>query len=82
VGYRYHYYACRKKKATSDAGAKRLTCPRAKAGWLEDLVWTDVRSFLEDPGEDFHLVRLAPLRGEARLAGAACIEERLNVGFG
>jgi site-specific DNA recombinase len=51
MGYRYHYYACRKKKATSDVRVERLTCPRAKAGWLEALVWADLRSFLEDPGE-------------------------------
>jgi site-specific DNA recombinase len=57
MGYRYHYYACRKKKATSDPRAKSLTCPRAKAGWLEDLVWADVRSFLEDPGEVLQRVR-------------------------
>jgi site-specific DNA recombinase len=57
TGYRYHYYACRNKKATSDAGAKSLTCPKAKAGWLEDLVWADVRAFLENPGEVLQCVR-------------------------
>ena len=33
-------------------------------------------------GEDLHRVRLAPLRGEARLAGAALVEKGLDVGGG
>jgi hypothetical protein len=28
---------------------QELTCPRAKAGWLEDLVWADVRSLPREP---------------------------------
>jgi site-specific DNA recombinase len=27
------------------------------AGWLEEIVWTDIRSFLENPGETLHRVR-------------------------
>ena len=37
---------------------------------------------LEHAGEDAHGVRFLPLRGEARLAGAAAVEEGLDVGFG
>src|SRR6185295_10260096 len=36
----------------------------------------------EGAGEDFHGVRLAPLRGEARLAGTALVEPGLDVGRG
>ena len=32
-----------------------------------------------DAGEDFHLVRLLPLGGEARLAGAATVEVDLEI---
>jgi len=35
----------------------------------------------EDAGEDLHLIRLAPLRGEARLTGFALVEEALNIGL-
>jgi hypothetical protein len=34
---------------------------------------------LEHAGQDLHLVRLAPLRGEAVLARFALVEERLDV---
>src|SRR5439155_13515965 len=40
------------------------------------------RLVTENAGEDFHLVRFAPLRGEARLARTALIEKRLDVGEG
>ncbi len=57
TGYRYHYYTCRKKKMSHDKRAKGLTCPKVKAQWIEDLVWQDVRSFLENPGEVLVRVR-------------------------
>jgi site-specific DNA recombinase len=57
MGYRYHYYACRKKRETSDKKNRGLPCPKVKAGWLEELVWADVRSFLENPGEVLERVR-------------------------
>jgi hypothetical protein len=31
--------------------------PYVRASWLEDLVWSDVRCFLEDPGEVLERVR-------------------------
>ena len=37
---------------------------------------------LKDAGEDFDLIGLAPLRGEARLAGAALVEIGLDFGGG
>jgi hypothetical protein len=58
MGYRYHYYGCRKKRVTSDKRVRgHRTCPRIKAGWLEEFVWGDVRSFLEKPGELLSRVR-------------------------
>jgi site-specific DNA recombinase len=57
MGYRYHYYSCRKKRETHDRRTRGLTCPKVKAQWLEDLVWSDVRSFLESPGEVLERVR-------------------------
>jgi site-specific DNA recombinase len=57
MGYRYHYYSCRKKRVTSDKRTRGLSCPKVKAEWLEDLVWADVRGFLEKPGEVLQRVR-------------------------
>jgi len=57
MGYRYHYYSCRRKRVTSDKRTRGLTCPRIKAQWLEDLVWADVRSFVQNPGEVLERVR-------------------------
>ena len=55
---RYHkYYACRKQRVTSDKQSRELTCPRIRADWLEELVWTDVRGFLEHPGQILSRVR-------------------------
>jgi site-specific DNA recombinase len=57
AGVRYHYYAWRKKKATSEPLAKGLNCPKVKASWLEELIWADVRTFLQNPGEVLQRVR-------------------------
>lgn len=57
MGYRYHYYACRRKRVASDKRTRGLTCPKIKAEWLEELVWGDVRSFLKEPGEVLQRVR-------------------------
>jgi len=61
MGYRYHYYSCRKKR-TTQYDARRAnhgySCPKVKAQWLEELVWADVRTFLEDPGEALERVRV------------------------
>ena len=37
------------------------------------------RQPLEDTGQDPHLIRLLPLRREARLTGAAAVEEGLDI---
>jgi site-specific DNA recombinase len=54
---RYHYYSCSRRKTHSDPRAKILRCPHVGAEWIEGLVWSDVRSFLESPGEVLERVR-------------------------
>jgi hypothetical protein len=56
-GKRYHYYACRAAK-TYDFGAAPPHKPSfVRAEWLEELVWSDVRRFLENPGEVLERLR-------------------------
>ena len=60
MGYRYHYYSCRKKRSTQyDARHSKAgySCPKINAQWLEEMVWADVRSFLENPGEVLERVK-------------------------
>jgi site-specific DNA recombinase len=49
TGKRYYYYACGRRRATYNKVER--SCPSVNAVWLEDLVWQDVRFFLEKPGE-------------------------------
>jgi hypothetical protein len=73
MDYRYNYYSCRRKRVTSDKRTRGLTCPKAKAGWLAELVWADVRSFLENPGEVLQRVREQFAGGDG---GGEDLEER------
>jgi site-specific DNA recombinase len=57
TGRRYHYYGCSKRQRTHDKRYRGYSCPQVNAEWLEDLVWQDVRSFLENPGEVLERVR-------------------------
>jgi site-specific DNA recombinase len=56
---RYHFkYAC--PAATTrrfDPHARRGGCPSLDALWLEDLVWQDIRGFVENPGEVLERVK-------------------------
>ncbi|MDF2702137.1 MAG: resolvase protein [Rubrobacteraceae bacterium] len=64
-GGRNYYYGCRKRRKTVyDKRIKDYSCPRIGAEWVEDLVWQDVKGFLENPGEVLERVRkqLAPAR--------------------
>ena len=54
---RYPYYSCSRRKTHSDPRTKTLRCPHVGAEWIEGLVWSDVRSFLESPGEVLERVR-------------------------
>ena len=51
-GYRYLYYSSQSKRATREKRLKtNHSCTRVRAEWLEELVWSDVRSFLKNPEE-------------------------------
>jgi site-specific DNA recombinase len=56
-GKRYYYYACGKRYSVHDERFRSYSCPYVSAEWLEDLVWQDVRGFLENPGEVLERVR-------------------------
>jgi hypothetical protein len=49
-GKRYHYYACRAAKTYNFGVAPPHKASFVSAEWLEDLVWSDVRRFLKNPG--------------------------------
>lgn len=71
-GRHYHYYACRKKRVTSAKRTRGLRCPKVRADWLEELVWSDVREFIQNPGEALQRVREQLGEGEgARGPGGA-----------
>lgn len=50
-GKNYHYYACRAAKTYNFGAAPPHKPSYVRAEWLEGLVWSDVRRFLENPGE-------------------------------
>jgi site-specific DNA recombinase len=53
-GKRYSYYCCVTSRSERGVGGSRVPPhrpPNMSAPWLEDLVWRDVRTFLENPGE-------------------------------
>jgi site-specific DNA recombinase len=55
---KYSYYGCISNRA--ERGAATVPAhrpPNMSASWLEDLVWSDVRRFLENPGETLERVR-------------------------
>src|SRR5215203_4929684 len=56
-GKRYHYYACRAAKTYNFGAAPPHKASFVRAEWLEELVWSDVRRFLEDPGETLERLR-------------------------
>jgi site-specific DNA recombinase len=55
-GKTYHYYTCRAGRPNAGRGSSHKP-PYLNAVWLEDLVWTDVRRFLQIPGEVLERVR-------------------------
>jgi site-specific DNA recombinase len=60
---KYFYYRCisnrgeRRSSNASEGGKPSHCVPNIPADWLEGLVWTDVRAFLENPGEVLERVR-------------------------
>ena len=56
-GKKYYYYACRAAKTYNFGMAPPHKTSFVSAEWLEELVWSDVRRFLEDPGEVLERLR-------------------------
>jgi hypothetical protein len=56
-GKKYHYYACRAAKTYNFGMAPPHKPSFVSAEWLEELVWSDVRRLLEDPGEILERLR-------------------------
>lgn len=58
TGKRYSYYHCRRRRGTyEDSRRVAPNCPHMQAQWLEQLVWTDVRGFLHNPGQVLERLR-------------------------
>jgi hypothetical protein len=78
TGKRYSYYSCSRRKRTHDQRTSRLTCPHVDAEWLESLVWADVRTFVDNPGEVLERVREQGLSSGVDAAEAESCLERLK----
>jgi site-specific DNA recombinase len=73
---RYHFkYTCPHASSRRfDPHVRRGGCPWLDALWLEDLVWQDIRGFVENPGEVLERVKE---QMEERHSQAGELEERL-----
>jgi len=56
-GKKYHYYVRRAGRTKALSKGDPHETPYVNAAWLEGLVWTDVRRFLNDPGEVLERLR-------------------------
>jgi site-specific DNA recombinase len=61
-GKKYSYYGCTANRGDRGAAANAARypahrAPSVSAPWLEELVWGDVKQFLENPGETLERVR-------------------------
>lgn len=63
-GKKYHYYRCNDRKTEQLPKGPAHRGPCLSAPWLEDLVWQDVKQFLENPGEILEHAR-KQLKGDA-----------------
>ena len=54
---RYYYTCSRKNREHYAKSGERCSSPYVQAGWIEDLVWQDVREFLQNPGEVLQRIR-------------------------
>ncbi|CAN5133202.1 recombinase family protein [soil metagenome] len=59
---KYSYYGCASNRAErgTEANASRVPphrAPHVSAPWVENLVWQDIKQFLENPGETLERVR-------------------------
>jgi site-specific DNA recombinase len=70
-GKKYSYYGCisnrreRRSSKASEGGKPPHRVSNIAADWLEGLVWTDVRAFLEDPGEVLERLRSEGIDADA-----------------
>ena len=71
--YRYAYYRCSDDHPSRRLRAEKGHAPGVRADWLEELVWSDVRAFLSDPGAVVERIRAQEGSDEA---GKALIERR------
>ena len=56
-GKTYHYYACRAAKTYNFGAATPHKATFVRAEWLEELVWSDIRRFVENPGKVLERLR-------------------------
>jgi site-specific DNA recombinase len=56
-GKKYPYYHCNDDSTQRLHRAPRGHAPYVRAGWLEEVVWADVRQFLHDPGAILERIR-------------------------
>jgi site-specific DNA recombinase len=54
---KYPYYRCSDELTSRNFRAPRGHAPNIPARWLEEMVWADVRQFLDNPGEVLARVR-------------------------
>jgi uncharacterized membrane protein YqgA involved in biofilm formation len=52
-----YYYVCNDNRPQNQKKAARGHAPYVRAEWIEDLVWRDVKGFLENPGEVLERLR-------------------------
>lgn len=52
-----YYYVCNESRPQNRTKAPKGHAPYVRAEWVEDLVWQDVRRFLENPGEVLERLR-------------------------
>jgi len=72
-GKRYFYYICTATRPEFAAKTTPHSTPRVSAPWLEELVWTDVKRFVRNPGEVLERVR-EQMGAEQDGEGAARLE--------
>jgi Recombinase zinc beta ribbon domain len=64
---KYSYYGCASNRADPGVGAPPHRAPSIAADWIEDLVWTEVRAFLENPGVVLERLRFEGIDTDASL---------------
>jgi uncharacterized protein len=71
-----YYYVCNDTRPQNQKKAARGHAPYVRAEWVEELVWQDVRRFLENPGEVLERLR-AEMQGDGE--GEALAERHADV---